>query len=210
MNIIAHRGMWSAPAEQNTGQAFEQAFTAGFGIELDVRDHNGALVVSHDMPLGSPMLLADVLAMHQALAPHTSLAINIKADGLALPLKHLLVEYGTTEYFVFDMSVPDMRACLAAGLTSLARHSEFEPVTELHARAQGIWFDSFSWCLPDIGLISRCLSREHIACVVSAELHGHGHHAQWAMLAQLAAGQHEGRLMLCTDRPAEAQEMFND
>lgn len=210
MNIIAHRGMWTTTAEQNTEKAFERAFLAGFGIEFDVRDHNQLLVVSHDMPSGTPMPLAVLLEMHACLAPSTTLAINIKADGLAEATNSLIAQYQTASCFVFDMSVPDMWHYLRAGVPCLARHSEFEPFTALHDEAQGVWFDGFNHHLPNISLIEECLRKAKTACVVSAELHGKEYHSQWAALAQLSSTQLQSPyLMLCTDEPQAAQERFN-
>lgn len=208
MNIIAHRGQWATPQEQNTEKAFERAFLNGFGIEFDVRDHNQSLVVSHDMPAGHAMPLAYLLEMHARLAPGVTLAINIKADGLAQELKRLTEKFRTRSYFAFDMSVPDMRHYLSESIPCLARHSEYEPFTPFHEQAQGVWFDSFSHQLPAISLIQRCLNESKIACVVSAELHGGAPHAQWAALEYATLSPASG-LMLCTDQPDAAQEKFN-
>lgn len=208
MNIIAHRGQWTMPQEQNTEKAFERAFLNGFGIEFDIRDHNQSLVVSHDMPAGQDMPLAYLLEMHARLAPSVTLAINIKADGLAEELLRLTEKFRTRSYFAFDMSVPDMRHYLNAAMPCLARHSEYEPFTPFHEQAHGVWFDSFSNKLPDISLIKRCLNESKIACVVSAELHGSAHYAQWASLEHSGLSQTPG-LMLCTDEPDAAQEAFN-
>lgn len=211
MKIIAHRGLWTSVSEQNSEQAFERAFLAGFGIEFDIRDHNQSLVVSHDMPSGAPMPLARLLEMHAELAPEVPLAINIKADGLADELKLLTEQYRTGSFFAFDMSVPDMIHYLRLGLPCLARCSEFEPFTVLHAQAQGVWFDCFTHLLPDNIAIQECMDQGQIACVVSAELHDQGHHAQWAMLKQLSAMYLPSSpyLMLCTDEPHAAKEEFN-
>lgn len=48
--IIAHRGMWTDPVEQNTLPAFKRAIESGVdGIEMDLRmTKDGILVLSHD------------------------------------------------------------------------------------------------------------------------------------------------------------------
>ena len=48
MIIISHRGI-GFRKEQNTLGAFAECFKSGFGIETDIRDYNGKLVVSHDI-----------------------------------------------------------------------------------------------------------------------------------------------------------------
>ena len=50
MKILAHRGFWADEEEKNTLSAFGKAFDSGFGIETDIRDRNGELVISHNPP----------------------------------------------------------------------------------------------------------------------------------------------------------------
>ena len=38
MDFLAHRGLWTEPAEQNGLDACKEAWRAGFGIETDIRD----------------------------------------------------------------------------------------------------------------------------------------------------------------------------
>lgn len=49
MKIISHRGLWKQPHEQNTKGALELSLSSGFGVETDIRDFNGSLVISHDI-----------------------------------------------------------------------------------------------------------------------------------------------------------------
>ena len=62
INIIAHRGLWSEDVNfQNTKLAFQNALKNGFGIETDIRDSNGELVISHDVADKNAMKLIDFL-----------------------------------------------------------------------------------------------------------------------------------------------------
>lgn len=61
MFIIAHRGLWKHPAERNTLTAFENAFKTGFGIETDIRDCLGKIVISHGLSEGNEVPLEVVL-----------------------------------------------------------------------------------------------------------------------------------------------------
>ena len=94
MKIISHRGYWKRLAEQNTIKAFQRSFALGFGTETDIRDLQGELVVSHDMPKGDEMRLEKFLALVSSYedAHSLTLALNIKSDGLLIPLKNILVE----------------------------------------------------------------------------------------------------------------------
>jgi hypothetical protein len=203
VKVIAHRGAWSAPSERNTEAAFRRAFDAGFGIETDVRDLAGELVVSHDMPAGGEMPLRAFLALPGAW--DLPLAINVKADGMAAPLGAALRAAGVRDAFVFDMSVPDALPYLDAGLPVFARLSEYEPESALLERAAGAWLDAFhgEWYGP--GTISSLLERGKQVCVVSPELHRRPHESLWQMLEPWAA--HPG-LALCTDHPERARAFF--
>jgi hypothetical protein len=84
MIVISHRGYWKKPAERNRPVAFCRSFDCGFGTETDLRDRTGQLVISHDMPDGSEITLADLLDILAGRELPT--AINVKADGLAAAL----------------------------------------------------------------------------------------------------------------------------
>src|SRR5215208_3605025 len=110
MRILAHRGHWSAPQERNTLQGFESAFRHGWGAEIDVRDLDGELVVSHDTPRHGALPFTQAVAAYAALAQPGPLAVNVKSDGLQEKLAGAL--RGVTDWFAFDMSVPDTLVCL--------------------------------------------------------------------------------------------------
>lgn len=107
MEIISHRGYWHHKSERNLPVAFERSFDLGFGTETDVRDCSGRLLISHDMPTGKEITLDDLLDI--MAGRNLPLAINIKADGLAQAVTDTFAKHGHTNWFVFDMAVPDMR-----------------------------------------------------------------------------------------------------
>ena len=119
MIILSHRGYWKSAPEKNTPAAFHRSFDLGFGTETDVRDRNGELVISHDMPDGSEITLAAMLDILDGR--DLPLAINIKADGLARPLNEQMNARGLTRWFTFDMSVPEMAVQLRLGLPVFSR-----------------------------------------------------------------------------------------
>ena len=53
MRVVSHRGYWRDDAEKNSLPAFERSFALRFGIETDLRDAVGRLVVSHGIPIGA-------------------------------------------------------------------------------------------------------------------------------------------------------------
>ena len=107
LEILAHRGWWKRRDEQNEIVAFERAFEAGYGVETDVRDLNGVLVISHDMAKEGGLTLDQMLDIHRAFGRPGVLALNVKCDGLCAPLVEAISRSKVERYFVFDMSVPD-------------------------------------------------------------------------------------------------------
>lgn len=147
MIILSHRGFWTRPEEKNTPTAFTSSLKMGFGTETDIRDFNRELVISHDMPSGGEMPLSDFFQTCKKLRLTASepmpLALNIKADGLAIHIKQYLADLDGFYPFFFDMSVPDTYSYIEAGLTVFTRMSEIERHPVWFNESAGIWLDSF-------------------------------------------------------------------
>lgn len=109
VKVIAHRGWWKTPEEQNTLVAFRRAFDAGIGVELDVRDvwdedrGVGYLTVSHD-PVVTGETAAKCIRFQKVLDllgdRDNILAVNVKSCGLA-PLFARL--NAPKNWFFFDL-----------------------------------------------------------------------------------------------------------
>lgn len=204
---LAHRGLWVDGDAPNSLAAFRAAFRRGWGAELDVRDLGGALVVSHDPPRdGAPSFESVVDAYLEAGAPG-ALAVNVKADGLEAMVAGALAGVDAGRWFAFDMSVPDSLRYLRAGLPSFTRHSDLEPDPASYEQAAGVWLDDFGG-----GWIAEATIAAHVGAgkrvaVVSPELHGRDHRAAWSEWRNWDVWG-SGHVLLCTDRPAEAEEVF--
>lgn len=208
MKIISHRGFWKSADEKNSLVAFKRSFSLGYGTETDVRDFHCNLVISHDMPCNINICFDDVLSMASdaSLDRPLTLALNVKADGLAELIAKRISAYPNLDCFVFDMSVPDMRAYLAAGVPVFTRMSEVEQLPAWLDQASGVWLDAFESEWYDISDIRRILLLNKRVCVVSPELHGRPHETLWSNLLPLVD---EPNLLLCTDLPEEANELLN-
>lgn len=209
MIILAHRGWWLDPSEKNSRLAITRAFDAGFGVETDLRDLDGEVVVSHDPPTGTGhMTLIQLLELYKAAGEPGVLALNVKADGLQRALAAALDKTGVSNYFVFDMSVPDGLVYLRYGLTTFTRCSEYETAPSFLERAEGVWVDAFDgdWVHGE-HLASLSAAGKSLA-LVSPELHGRPHEAVWARW-KAVADEAQGSLMLCTDFPDAANAVFN-
>lgn len=202
MDIISHRGFWIDRTEANTHKAFERAIHNGYGIETDFRDSLGKIVIAHDMAQQADESFCRFLD----LVEHTALplALNIKSDGLASIMGSALKERKLKNWFMFDMSIPDMRAHLAAGNRVFSRLSEVETDIPWPDNIQGIWLDAFEREWFDEATIASLLEK-YAVCVVSPELHGRANNACWSMLRPLAS---HPNLSLCTDLPADAERFF--
>lgn len=207
MKIISHRGYWLESEEKNSLIAFERSLNLFFGIETDIRDSQGQIVISHDIPLGNEMLLTDFLGL--VSKTNLPLALNIKADGLARKVKKIVDTVSLVDWFVFDMSIPDMREYLQLGLPVFTRISDIETEPVFFEKASGIWLDGFESVWYDINLIRSFLDNGKRVCIVSPELHCHPHESCWSMIRSSFLVDHQD-VYICTDFPQKAKEFFNE
>ncbi|WP_374487350.1 hypothetical protein [Zoogloea sp.] len=208
MKILSHRGYWKNNEEKNTSVAFSRSFSLGFGTETDVRDCAGRLVISHDMPLGTELevdvFLDEALDAWNRLEQLT-LALNVKADGMAGVLKSMLLSRPQLDAFVFDMSVPDMKSYFENDIPVFTRMSEVERDPAWLDKSAGVWLDGFFSEWYETENIVRLLETGKRVCVVSSELHKRDFAPLWEKLLPLKT---EDRLLLCTDVPEHAKDFF--
>lgn len=205
--ILAHRGAWTGidgkPIfEKNSLEAIRRAALLGFGLETDIRDLDGKLVISHDPP-STGALNIDELARVSFRGPK---ALNIKSDGLS-PMLQGKIESGalTGECFFFDMSIPEEVRFARAGITFASRISELEK--RVSPQASWIWLDGFEsdWYLEKPEILLEYAGKLNLA-IVSPELHGRSTELAWPVIAKLMhASKH---VHLCTDLPEKFIDLF--
>jgi hypothetical protein len=207
MQIISHRGFWLNATEKNSLDAFQRSFEFGFGTETDVRDFNGELVVAHDIPSSDCIYFQEFCEIFSAIDKNLPLAINIKSDGLANLLKYMLEQYSIENYFLFDMSIPDLRHSILAGLNCYTRMSDVEKNPTFYDDCNGVWLDGFysDWYEPQV--FWQLLNDKKKICLVSSELHSRSNKSLWEMLRSSKLCD-EKDIMLCTDEPQVAKEFF--
>jgi hypothetical protein len=199
--IISHRGLWKSKVEQNSPQAFRNAAANGFAIETDVRDHQGELVVSHDVvsSFGSINFLE--------MDGFTKFALNIKEDGLFAHFERVRSKIESSSSFLFDGSIPQMYQVRKVGLPHALRLSEFEK--EIPWKSQYLWIDGFDsdWWMNSNWILRKL---DEFNCIfVSPELHGREHRAAFDWFAELK--KHKGyNFSVCTDYPLELQEISSE
>ena len=209
MKIIAHRGYWIDPLEKNTRIAFSRALEYGFGIETDFRDLNGQLVISHDLPLDGAMKLDEFINLYKASKASTPLAFNVKADNLSTLIKHVILRSDISNYFMFDMAVPDMRKYLSEGMRVFTRMSDYELYPVFLNESHGVWLDAFASDWYDMIVIEKLLSCNKQLAIVSPELHQRPYIELWRFLKANNL-HHNDHIAICTDFPLKAEKYFND
>ena len=198
--IYCHRGYWESKDQQNSLHAFAKAAANGFGVETDIRDFQGSIVIAHDSASNSSLSIEEL-----PKAP-TPIALNLKAEGLLelnrKALEELLTVKGT---FVFDGSIPEMLKYKEWGFSHALRLSEHE--REIPWKPEFIWLDSFhsDWWI-EIDIL-RKFSEKHFVIVVSPELHNRQYAQVWDLLREEING---GNLNLgvCTDYPSQFLDLF--
>ena len=107
----------------------QRAFAAGLGIETDLRDCAGEIVIVHDPPTPASIRwrLHDLPEAYAKAGRPGTLALNIKADGSTTAVMAQSKTFVVERYFVFDMSIPDTLQWLQAGAHVFCRQSEHQP-----------------------------------------------------------------------------------
>ena len=200
VQVLAHRGCWDQLDERNTLAALTNGLTQNFGVETDVRDMGGSLVISHDPPCSKSPRLEALFEQYSEMQVSSHLALNIKSDGLADRLSRLLEQYEIHRYFVFDMSIPDTLHYLRNGLRVFARQSEIETHISLYEECEGVWLDAFQhdWYSCDT-LVQHIDNGKQVA-VVSPELHGRPPEKVWRLIQGLP-DEYASNTFICTDLP---------
>ncbi|WP_421856336.1 hypothetical protein [Marinomonas sp.] len=210
MIVLSHRGYWQNNTEKNNACAFLRSFSLGFGTETDIRDYKGELVVSHDIANEDCISVRDFFEIYNKFDNTLPLALNIKADGLQLKLKELIEQYNITNYFVFDMSVPDALQYLKIRVNSFTRESEYEKEPSFYSDACGVWLDEFDKHWINKNTIEKHIKNKKKICIVSPDLHKRKYKEEWLHYKNIEKELCINNLMICTDHVEEAMEFFSE
>jgi hypothetical protein len=141
------------------------------GVEVDLRDYDGALRLVHD-PFSGGERLEDWLKAYA----HALCIFNVKCDGLEdAVLERARGVVG--DCFFLDCANPTLVKLARRGERRLAvRFSEFEPLEACLAfagMAEWVWVDCFTRLPLDRASYAALKARFKL-CLVSPELQGHG------------------------------------
>lgn len=207
MRLLCHRGWWWPTGGKNSLKSLSDAIGCGYGVETDIRDCDGTLVVSHDPPRKEQAIsLVQLFRAYEASGRRPCLALNIKADGLQEAVSAQLSESHISNYFVFDMSVPDALGYARSKMPFAVRISEYETNERLLTDAAFVWLDAFHSDWYKVESVEKFLRLGKKVAIVSPELHGRDHLPLWRRLKSVSAND---GLYLCTDFVNEALEEFD-
>ena len=207
--LLAHRGLPKSTNNSDTKESFFHAINSNIGIELDVRNHLGSIVVSHDPIKEEPiLLLEDIFKFVFECKYKKYIAINIKEDNLQDSIIKLIEKYKIENWFSFDHSIPDL--LISKKLNAFIRISEYEPLHKIFDldKYEGFWLDSFNspfWY--DLKYVENLLTKGNLA-IVSSDLHGFSPYGQWSLLKNLIHEPIRNKLFLCTDLIDQAKHYF--
>lgn len=138
------------------------------GIEVDIRDYDGELLLTHD-PFTQGERLEDLLAAYH----HSLIIFNVKCDGLEGKILDLVDKYKIQDFFLLDVANPTFVGLVNRGVHQIAvRFSEFEPIEfalTFAGKADWVWIDCFTH-LPLNPSSYACLKEHFRLCLVSPEL----------------------------------------
>ena len=168
------------------------------GVEVDIRDYNGRLCMTHDS-----FSEGEDLNTFLAHYCHSQIIFNTKCDGLESEILRLAEKHNVTNYFFLDTALPTLVKLSGRGIRNAAvRFSEYEPL-EFTMRFAGlvdwVWIDCFTHLPLDQQTYSALHSQFRI-CIVSPELQGHGRSKIAEFRQHLSAMPPDA---VCTDFPSD-------
>lgn len=161
MIIISHRVNTIAKLEQTSSE---------YGVEVDLRDHGGRIIVQHDaLKDGEPF---EEYIKHYR---HRFIILNVKCEGIEQEVLSLIRGRDIEDFFLLDLSFPAIVKLIRRGERRIAlRFSEHEPIDgclALAGKVDWLWVDCFSDYPAQIPHRERVL-KAFKTCLVSPELQG--------------------------------------
>jgi hypothetical protein len=142
-----------------------------FGVEVDVRSNNGFLILHHE-----PFKKGPDFSKWLKYYSHAYLIINIKEEGLEIPILKLLQKFKVKKFFFLDQSFPFLiKFSKKLLMNAAARFSELESietVINIKSKIKWVWVDCFTK-LPITKNNFTALKKVNVKiCYVSPELQG--------------------------------------
>ena len=141
------------------------------GIEFDVRDSGGKIIVTHDPFTDGQEFEEFISHLYKRF-----LIVNVKSEGIEINILEILKKYSFEEFFFLDCSFPAIIKLSRIGEKRIAlRFSEFESIENISLMAnkiQWVWVDCFTQFPLTKNISDYIHSLELKICIVSPELQG--------------------------------------
>jgi hypothetical protein len=143
-----------------------------YGIEFDIRDSAGSIIVTHD-----PFTDGEILEEFLSKISKRFLIVNVKSEGIEERALELLKKYGFEDFFLLDCSFPAIVKLSRLEEKRIAlRFSEYENfanVIDNKDKVRWVWVDCFTH-FPLTKKIEEVFHAHGLKiCIVSPELQGH-------------------------------------
>lgn len=160
------------------------------GIEFDIRDSGGELIVEHDaFHYQNKQTFSDFLTFCRA---DKFYIVNVKSEGIESHAIKMLEGVGIHHFMLLDCGLPAMHKMWQQGEHRFAvRFSEYEAIETVQAVAkyvQWVWVDVFHSLILTKALETRIHEMGLRICLVSPELQGQPD----KISAYIEALQHDG------------------
>lgn len=143
-----------------------------YGIEIDLRDKNNKLILSHD-PFTDGEDFEDFLKQYNKY----SIILNIKSERIEYKVLELLKKYNINNYFFLDCSFPMIYNLNKINEKNIAiRLSEFESIESIELvknMVSWVWIDCFNKFPLTKNIYNKIKQLNLKICVVSPELQNH-------------------------------------
>jgi hypothetical protein len=155
-----------------THEIAQDVFSKCDGIEFDIRDSDGHLIVQHDA-FKTGQLFSEFLEYCPA---NKFYIVNVKAEGVEELAIQMLEAAGIQNFFLLDCGIPAIMKLKKRGERRIAiRFSEVEPVemvTALQGCATWVWVDCFQKYPLTAEIAERFQQQGLKICLVSPDLQG--------------------------------------
>lgn len=145
-----------------------------YGIEVDLRDFNDKISLSHD-----PFIQGEDFDKFMSFFNHAFIILNIKSERIEYEVIKVLNKYDVTQYFFLDSSLPMIIKMTNNKEHNFAvRFSEYESidsVMKLKDRVKWVWVDCFTKNPLNFEIFNMLKNSGFKICIVSPELQNREH-----------------------------------
>ena len=140
-----------------------------YGVEIDIRTNKSELILHHDPFKKGPKL--DIFLRYYK---HKFLVINIKEEGIELEVLNRLKKRKIKNYFLLDVTVPQLTKIISKEKKIAFRISKYENINgafKFSNILKWVWIDTFNGKLPiSVNQIKKLKQKKFKICLVSPEL----------------------------------------